>query len=221
MAEADAKAQAAAEAAGKPWRFRIDQKKLGVEYPITFIDGNLNDEGMIDAPVFYEHTVFFNGHWHNVICLESAQEEPCPLCENGHQPTLVMALSVIDHTEYPRKDGTKVKDQRKLFVCKRTSLKILQQIATKRGGLAGARFDVTRTAEKEPAVGNMFDFIGKTEIKELVAKYGTKDGKPVFAPFDYAEALEYKDRKTLIELGFAKASASGGGASGGSTADEL
>jgi hypothetical protein len=218
--DAEAKAQAAMDAAGKPWRFRIDGKKLGQEFPITFVDGNLNDEGMIDCPVFYEHTLFMAGKWQNIICLESAQEEPCPLCEVGHGPYLACAMTIIDHSEYKRKDGSVAKDQKKLLIAKRTSLKVLQKIATKRGGLAGCRFEVTRTTEKEPNIGNMFEFVEKTDIKTLIEKFGkTKEGEVIFRPFDYGEVLDYMDRKTLIEKGYTKASAGGG--DGGATADEL
>lgn len=221
-AEADAKAQAAMDSIGKPWRFRIGKKELNKEFVVTFLDGDLNDEGMIDAPMFYEHTVFHAGRWQNVVCLESAKVENCPLCEAGDKNSMVCVLSVIDQTEFVKKDGTKGNNQKRLFVAKRTSLKILQKLATKRGGLAGCTFEISRSGEKEPSIGNMFEFVEKLDSKELKSKFGTdKEGKTLAVPFDYEAVIEYKDRDALLAVGFGSASASSSHSEGGDTEDEL
>lgn len=236
LEEADQKAAAAAEAAGKMWRFRIGKDDIGKDFKITFLDGDLNDEGLLDGPMFYEHSVYHNGRWTNFVCLESLKEEPCPICEQGDSATLVQVLTVIDHTPYEIKKGEKkgqvVKDQKRLFVMKRSTIKQLQKLATKRGGLAGCTFDVTRTSDKDPNVGNMFDFGEKVPMADLKKKYGMvkvkKGGQEIEVPFaspvDYEEEIVFYTRKELLEMGIGVSG--GGGISGGSggsddTDDEL
>ena len=67
------------------------------ECQVTFLDGVLDDELMLDVPMFYEHQVRLNGKWENFVCV--AETEPCPICEKGEsRNSLVGILTVIDHT---------------------------------------------------------------------------------------------------------------------------
>lgn len=173
---------------------------------ITFVDGDLTEDKVLDMMTYREHRIFMNGSWNNFfVCTQDV--EPCPICETGDNPSIVGVLTVIDHRTYKAKQSGKVfKDTRKLFVAKRDTLKLLQKIATKRGGLAGARFDVSRTGEKSAAVGTSFDFVDKTPIAELRKKYTEKtaEGKTVtyFLPADYEAELAYKSAAELRTLGF-------------------
>lgn len=165
---------------------------------ITFLDGNLDADGLLDIPYFYEHSVQMNGKWgHFFVCTQDT--EPCPICEGGLNNSYVGLLSVIDHTSYTAKDGKTYKDQVKLFAAKRDTIKQLQIYATKRGGLAGCKFDVSRTGDKSASVGNMFDFTDKSTIAQLKANYPQST-----TPINYEEYLQalYLSAKELRKLGF-------------------
>ena len=201
VAEAEARAEAAANGA---WRFRIGPKQLGEDFRITFLDGDLGDDGLLDhGGSWEEHTVQHAGKWDNYVCVEhGAGSDPCPICNGGDNPSMVFVLSVIDNTEYQRQDGTTTKDRRKLYVFKRTTLKTLDKLAKKRGGLTGCVFDVTRVGQKSPNVGDMFDFVEKLSPDELAEKYGSDDeGNPKWAPFKYAEVIKYRTAEELINMG--------------------
>lgn len=172
----------------KMWRFGL---KDGMEGRITFIDGNLTSDGMVDYFLFYEHHLMLNGSWgHFYTCIKEI--EPCLICTANDSPSLVGAFTVIDHSEYTSKKGVTYKDTPKLFIAKPTTLKQLQILGGKRGGLAGCTFDVVRSGDKSPSVGSMFDFIEKQEIEVLKKKYSrvdpeTKKSICFFVPADYAK----------------------------------
>ena len=87
-----------------------------------------------------------------------------------------------------------------MFVCKRETFKRLQKIATKRGGLAGWTFDVSRIGDKSPSVGSDFDFVEKRDAAALMKAYGLE--KDEVTPHDYEEVLIYRDAGELKQLGF-------------------
>lgn len=179
---------------GKAFRFFIP---TDTETAVTFLDGDLNDENIIDIPMYYEHQVHQGGHWRNwYVCL--SEEESCPLCEGGDDPSLVGALTIIDHTEWKDKQGNMHKDERKLFIAKYGTIQTLQKMAEKRGGLAGCTFDVYRGSDKKsPNVGDTFDFTEKHTAKGMEKKYGEQA-----APFDYEEVLPYVPAPQLRKMGF-------------------
>jgi hypothetical protein len=116
----------------------------------------------------------------------------------------VAVFTVIDHSSYTsKKDGITYSDQVRLFVAKRDTVKILQKLAVKRGGLAGVRFDVSRTGDKSASVGSVFDFTDKLAPNLMLAKYGEKA-----TPIDYDALLGgmYLPAKELRKLGFGSSS---------------
>ncbi len=166
------------------------------EGELTFLDGDLTDDGLLDIVMYYEHQVFMNGKWTNwFVC--TGEDEPCPICEGGDTAALVGAFTVIDHREYKDKQGKTHKNQKRLFVAKRQTIKALQIYATKRDGLAGCTFDVSRSGDQSASVGNIFDFTEKQSLKKLQKKYGKE-----MEPFDYEEVIEYRKAKDLRKLGF-------------------
>lgn len=195
------------------FRFWVPKDK---EASLTFLDGDLVD-GVLDIPFFYEHNINMNGKWGNFfICTQD--EEPCPVCEGGNQPAYVGVLTVIDHSEYvSKKDGQVHKDNIKLFVAKRETIKMLQKLAVKRGGLRGCRFDVSRTGDKSSSVGNVFDFTEKHTEEALKKMYGDKSN-----PINYEEMLAglYLPAKELRKLGFGAAGGPIGGEAPMSSDDE-
>jgi hypothetical protein len=194
MEQEEQKAQAAKEAAGKPRRYWMPPNKDNM---ITFMDGALDDDGVLDMLMYYEHSMFLNGSYQNYfICTQDS--EPCPLCQGGDKPYLAGALTIIDHDKYTAKDGTVYEDQIKLFIAKRGTVKQLQKIAAKRGGLTGATFDVSRTGDKEAGVGNVFDYDETNTLKEIQKELPDT----VCEPLDYGEFLEYRTADELRKLGF-------------------
>lgn len=163
---------------------------------ITFVDGNLI-EGAFENPFAFEHTVAVAGKYQNFICLH--EEESCPICEGGAKYSYVGYFTVIDHREYKDNQGKVQKDKKRLFVAKRGTVKQLLKMAQKRGGLAGCRFDVSRTGDKEASVGNVFDFSEKFSPQQMKQMYGDEA-----IPFDYDASIGemFMSSKDLRKMGF-------------------
>lgn len=203
LANEEAQAELRKQEQGKLWRFWMPQDE---ERQVTFLDGDLDEHGMLDIPMFYEHQVKQNGNWTNFVC--TSEQEPCPICEKGEsKPSLVGVLTVIDHTPHKIKsgqnEGKTIQNSRKLFVAKRNTIKLLTKAAVKRGGLAGCTFDVTRTGEKDPSVGSSFEFVQKFESgDEIAEKYDMKPEDIV--PAEYETEIQYRTADELCDLGIGK-----------------
>jgi hypothetical protein len=181
------------------------------ERRITFLDGDINEDGLIETVGYYEHQIKMNGHWRNFFpCVRD--EEPCPLCEDGDNPSLVSLFTVIDHTGFKIKKGDNagktIKNFRTLYVAKRESLKKLQHLAEKREGLVGCTFDVARLGDKAANVGSDFDFIEKNSMAKLRKKYELDE--ETVTPFDYEDIIQYRNAKGLRKLGFGSGMVGGG-----------
>lgn len=194
--EQEAQKEAARKVGTSYFRFFLEP---GTTRQITFLDGDLTSEGILDVPYWYEHNTKLNGKWFNYfVCLQD--EEPCPICESGtYYASYVAGMTVLDHTPYTDKKGVVHEVSRKLFVAKRETIARLQLIAVKRGGLTGCTFDVTRTNDKAAAVGDMFDFTEKHDLNAIADAVGE-----LATPVDYEEYLEtiYKSAADLRKLGF-------------------
>ncbi|QIG76856.1 hypothetical protein EVC30_027 [Rhizobium phage RHph_Y1_11] len=215
-----AKQDAAKEKAGLMFDFRM---KGGEERKITFLDGELDGSGLLDITTYYEHNVPVAGGYDQYVCTaEEDTSQPCPLCSANNKRYLVGLLTVIDHTPYKIQNGPKagqvVQNQRKLFKCKHGTIKVLTKFATKKGGLTGWTYDVSRSGgDKSPAVGDVFmpdvqwDSRGK-----FAGQYGlsAEDVQPA----NYGEQVIYKTPEQLIELGVGK-SFTGVGTKKGGTVD--
>jgi hypothetical protein len=176
---------------------------------ITFLDGDLGEDGILDVLAFYEHSVLVNGDRQNFVCTAEADtSQPCPICATGEKPALVHAFTVLDHTPYTIKKGPNagktITNSRKLFVAKRTTMAVLSKIAVKRDGLAGCTFDVSRIGDKSAGVGSQFDFTEKLgSYEEIATKYGLKPEE--VAPANYEDEIRYVSPEDLIALGVGKA----------------
>jgi hypothetical protein len=208
----DRRAEERKQEQGKLWRFWMKQDEEGAS--VTFIDGYLTKAGVLDGFSFREHTEKMGNDYHNYVCV--SENEPCPICALGkdHNYSLVTVFTVIDHREYKGKKAS-YKDTPKLFVAKKETFKLLQGIASKRGGLAGCTFDIMRTGEKSANVGNHFDFTEKQPIEVLRKKYMKKDAKgkvsTIFLPADYTTEITYRTAAELRKLGFGKTPIGGEG----------
>jgi hypothetical protein len=208
----EAKAEAAKAEQGKLWRFWMPDD--GEDRKITFLDGDVDSDGMLDIPMFYEHTIKLNGEFKQFVCTEKNGDdnaEPCPICaknEKEFNPALVGVMTVIDHTPHKIKSGPNagkvIKNTRKLFVAKKNSIKLLTKLAIKRGGLAGCTFDVSRSGDKSPGVGNQFDFVEKfDDLSSIMEQYGLKEEEVM--PANYEDEIPYRTADELVALGAGKA----------------
>lgn len=204
FAAEEARAAAQQAEADKMWRFWLQPDE---DAKITFLDGELDEEGMLDITTFYEHFMLISGKPRNFICTDDT--EACPICERGDsQKNFVGVMTIIDHRKHTIKNGPNtgkfIINDRKLFVAKRGTLKMLTKIAAKRDGLAGCMFDVSRGNDKTPNVGNNFDFSKKFESFNEIADTFKLELEDV-SPADYGEELTYYTAEELIALGVGKA----------------
>jgi len=197
VAKAEKETAAKKAAAGEARRFWLPND---AETQITFLDGDLLPEGLIDTVTFWEHQLKLNGSWQNwFVCTKD--DEPCPICEDSDKySSLITLFTVIDHTKWTDKQNVVHQHERRLFACKRDTFKRLQKLATKRKGLVGVTFDVARTGDKSAAVGNDFDFVEKLSLEDIGKKYNLKEKD--LKPFDYSEVIKYHTADELRELGF-------------------
>lgn len=220
LQEEEARAEKAREEAGKMWRFWMPPDE---ERKITFLDGDLDEEGMLDIPMFHEHSVKVNGQWENYVCTQES-EGYCPICAKGdNKPALVGVMTVIDHTPHKIKSGPNagktIQHTRKLFVAKKQTIRNLSKLAVKRGGLTGCTFDVMRGDEKTASVGSQFDFDTKSTLEEIAAACDLDLEK--VQPANYDEEITYRTSEELVDLGLGQApSGPGYGGAGASAASK-
>ena len=186
------------------------------ECQVTFLDGDLDNDGLLNVPRYYEHRVRVGGDWETFVCTaEIDQSQPCPLCESGDKPSLVGVLTVIDHSSYTATKGPNAgktyKNQRRLFVAKEGTLNQLQKLAQKpeRNGLTLCAFDVSRGPENKhpPAVGDTYDFDSKWKSREQLAEkldLKIEDVQPAEYEGENGE-IPYLTPEQLISLGVGKA----------------
>lgn len=184
---------------GKAFRFRIPYEgNKTKEVVLTFLDGELDEDGMLNIPYVREHTLKVNGQWTNIICTED-EEGFCPICNDDDSPALVGYLTVLDHTPYKMKNGETREVTKKLLVAKKASLQVLTNQATKRKGLTGCTFEVQRTGDREPAIGNQYDFMQKDSLEELAKENGWPE--ELIEPLKYEDEVTYYTSAELLELG--------------------
>ncbi len=184
-------------------RFRIDVNEPA---RITFLDGALDEDGLLAVPSLYEHSVQLAGRWATFVCVGGGAE-PCPICDSGRPPALVAAFTVIDHRPYTIRRGPKagsvVVDQRKLFVAKKSTLAKLQFKASTLQGIDGVTMAVTRLDTGDglsPGVGTEFDFVERTPLDVLAERYGAEG-----MPASYEQEFPYLPAHRLIALGLGRA----------------
>jgi hypothetical protein len=197
-----------------PGRFWVEK---GKEARITFLDGHM-EEGLIQTVSFYEHMIPRGAGKKGFDTFPCTQEtEACPICEGGNQPALVFAFTILDHREWKDKNGKVHEHEKRLFVCKRESFKLLQATATKlmapskdiagkevppraTNGLLGVTFDVMRIGEKSAGVGTSFEFVACTPLTSVYEGCGIKTEDQ--GVFNYGEVLKYFPAAELRKLGF-------------------
>lgn len=193
----------------QPFRFWLEK---GGETSITFLDGELEGGLLSPGVAFQEHMLKKPGGGYENICCTQEQED-CPVCFDGDRPSLVFAFTILDHTQWKDKNGVLHEHQRRLFVCKGDSFKLLQAKAIKPKpmssdpeplGLKGVTFNVLRIGEKSPGVGTSFDPAAKVSLEQLAKATGLKPEE--LAPLKYEEVIKYLTADELRSIGHGKGS---------------
>lgn len=189
------------------YRFYVKHKNgQSEERMITFLDGNLTPDGLLDIPFINEHRVRINGDTQNIACTEP--NEPCPLCqaaqESNSQDFSFAAftgyLTVIDHTGYVDNTGKHHPDVIRLYPAKRKQIEMLTKLAHNYGTLAGLCFNVSRSSDKSAAVGDIMIPQGQYNPQDLIAHYKSQDANSKIGILDYNKEVTYFDAKTLRSM---------------------
>lgn len=189
----------------QPFRFWIEK---GKETRFTFLDGHVDSGVLVAGVAFQEHMLKKTASkgFDNICCVQ--EQEDCPICLDGDRPSLVFAMTILDHTEWKDKDGKIHEHQKRLFVCKGDTFKMLQMKAMKPTpgttstdpmGLQFVTFNVGRIGEKSPGVGNIFDFVAKTNLEIIAKNTGLKIEE--LQPLDYTKAITYLTADELHKIG--------------------
>jgi len=198
------------------FRFRMDD---GDTTRITFLTGELDEDGILDCPVFPEHRLFNGRRPRFVVCLDHGDEpQRCPLCEAGNRPSNVALFLIVDHTKGKSRAGKTFHHQLRILAAKPQTKKKLQLKAKKLGGLAGYTFEVSRTGDRSPSVGDDFEAVGDRKSLETIAKAVAKakaddvEGrKKVYksimesVPPDWPKQSEFLTEKQMIAAGLGEA----------------
>lgn len=222
-----------------PFRFFLkDQEST----EITFIDGDLDKDGNLTPPRFFEHTIQFQGRLQHFICPKKTDPQThtdCPICNTGDRPALVAIFTIIDHNEYQNQDtGEIYKDRVRLLAAKPNAFDLIAHAAKINGGLACARFRVSRIGPKSSGIGDTFEFLGKEERQKLRNTYyrvieptqeeitnAELEGIPApratratnFEAVNYGEDIPFYDAAQLANLGVGQLSAVHGGGGNGAS----
>jgi hypothetical protein len=163
-----------------PYDFRL---KPGDEAEVVVLD---NEE-----PFFVTlHKVKNNqGRWEDAVCI-APTGEACPLCSStGKEGSYTMVLTVLDRRPYKIQNGPNagktIKVSKKLMMVKGRNLaKFERQYKRTKGAWRGLRINCARTGDKEAAIGEDLEFMGK--VKEIsLKKYGENS-----IPADYEKIFE-------------------------------
>lgn len=160
---------------------------------VTFVDEpmiNLNGVQVVTPFKYNEYTLNLNGHWRNYFT-KSLNPEDDVLGQMEYKASKVAAMTVIDHSSWEDKSGTVHKDQRTLYIIKRSQpiWTQLNKIIERDGSLAGKTFRVHRMGDKSPACGVMLE--KHNEDFPLTDEH---------QPFNYLEILKPKSKAELEAL---------------------
>lgn len=148
-----------------------------------------------DPPIIDEHQLKLDGKWGNhYTCLKNLGET-CPLCEAGDRPSTVGFYAIIDRTEFTKKDNTKGRDVVRVLAAKFSSLKLFKKYSQKYKGLVGIEFEVDRTGDKSPNIGNMYTKEATHTVADIEKILGGKSADEVIP--NWEEYLAPKDADAL------------------------
>jgi hypothetical protein len=168
--------------------------KAGEAKRIVFLD---------DEPFcFDEHNPTIDGDWRNwLTCLQSTYDDVV-CCEKLGAKSRYRTgyYTVVDCSEWTNKNtGVVHQFEVKLFQAKVKTLKNLQVIKEKRGGLAGKMFESRRVDSKSPNVGEMFDFEREVDLEKMF-EVANQWGKPLQDLYETASSDDDGAEDLMTEL---------------------
>jgi hypothetical protein len=125
------------------------------------------------------------GRWEDEVCIADTGQA-CPLCEStGKEGAYTMVLTILDRRPYKTREGKVIKVSKKLFKVKGRNLpKFERQYKKLNGVFRGLKLHTARDGDKDAAVGEDLDFLGR--IKEsALEKF-----KELAEPADYKKIFE-------------------------------
>lgn len=170
-----------------PFDFRL---KPGDEAEVVILD---------DKPPFFIHLHKMKnrqGRWEDAVCIMDTGVS-CPLCAHeGKEGSYTMVLTVLDRRPYKIQGGPNagkvIKNSRKLMMVKGRNLsKFERQYKKYKHEWRGLRINCARSGDKEAAIGEDLEFLGKVSEKAL-KKYGENS-----VPADYTEIFKIPTAKEL------------------------
>lgn len=170
-----------------PYDFRL---KPGDEAEVVILD--------TEEPFFVNLHKVKNaqGRWEDAVCIADGGVT-CPLCSSlGKEGSYTMVLTILDRRPYKIKNGPNagktIKVSKKLFMVKGRNLpKFERQYKRHKGNWRGMRILCRRDGDKEAAIGEDLEFLGKVKETAL-AKYGENA-----TPADYEKIFEIPSAKEL------------------------
>lgn len=182
-----------------PFDFRL---KPGDEAEVVILD----DEDPFFVTLHKVKTA--QGRWEDEVCLADTSER-CPLCDSlGKEGSYTMVLTVLDRRPYKIKNGPNkgkvIKASRKLMHVKGRNLaKFQRQWKKHKGNWRGLKIMCRRDGDKEAAIGEDLEFMGK--VKETALKKFGENAVP--APYEDIYAIptadELRKRHRLSNKGVA------------------
>lgn len=170
-----------------PFDFRL---KPGDEAEVVILDS--------EEPFFVNLHKVKNaqGRWEDAVCIADTGVT-CPLCSSlGKEGAYTMVLTILDRRPYKVKSGPNagktIKVSKKLFMVKGRNLpKFERQYKRNKGNWRGLRILCRRDGDKEAAIGEDLEFLGKVKETAL-AKY-----KEHSVPAEYEKIFEMPTAKEL------------------------
>jgi len=187
--------------------------KPGEMKTITFLDGDLDADGMFAVGFANEHVVRFGPKsFESFQCLQD-YNQACPCCDQSRDvkngPVGFQSLrgyfTVIDHDGYvSTKDNQRVQHTRRLYKTIQ-QLAILVQTLGQRDGhysLKGRCFQVSRTGDKAAAVGDVLIPIDRYDVDGMLAQLRASypDRADSFTLCDYSKVLTAIDAQQMYQM---------------------
>jgi hypothetical protein len=156
----------------------------------------------------HEHNPKINGQFKDnwFTCRKGADinDLACPMCSSKVRRYYIGFITVLDATGWQtKKDNKLVIYQRQLFPMKVESLKRFKILKHKKTHLVGAMFDVTRTDDRSPQCGDMFDFEEYVDLNDEKYWFDSRlEGKKKQPePFNYLEVMKPLSSKEMMSIG--------------------
>lgn len=170
-----------------PYDFRL---KPGDEAEVVILDS--------EEPFFISLHKIKNaqGRWEDAVCIADTGVA-CPLCSStGKEGSYTMVLTVLDKRPYKIQNGPNagkmIKSSRKLMMVKGRNLpKFERQYKRNKGNWRGLRVHCARSGDKEAAIGEDLEFLGKVK-ESVLKKYGENS-----VAANYEEIYEIPEPKEL------------------------